>query len=347
MEKQHNRSLTIDTFRGIGILLVVLGHTAGLPTSLHNYIYSFHMPAFFILSGYLFNPNKIDTNAFNFIKAKFYRLIVPAWVLGLACGVPFIAFLYFGMEGITGKIFLQKLIGTLTGYPKVELNFLCTPIWFLFAIFLTEAIAVAAHKISKSSAILILYIIGAVGIVLSNFVTYTPFNITIAITATFFYAIGMTARKYRSTFSARQSALITISCLVIAYLTNRYSPTPISMSENFIAEPAWIFANIAGALAGTFILYYISTIIQLKPLAWIGTKTLPILAFNYYANVASDRLLTHFGIESWQLTFLLQTVALISLVIALRITPKIDKLLNGQWSPTNISADVVRSASPS
>lgn len=43
----------VDVARGIGILAVVVGHvwTRGLP---HTITYSFHMPLFFLLSGYLF-----------------------------------------------------------------------------------------------------------------------------------------------------------------------------------------------------------------------------------------------------------------------------------------------------
>lgn len=44
-----------DIAKGIGILLVVMGHL-GIPPMLSNAIYLFHMPLFFILSGLLFAP---------------------------------------------------------------------------------------------------------------------------------------------------------------------------------------------------------------------------------------------------------------------------------------------------
>jgi fucose 4-O-acetylase-like acetyltransferase len=45
----------VDAARGIGIIAVVIGHvwTRGVA---HNITYSFHMPLFFLLSGYLFRP---------------------------------------------------------------------------------------------------------------------------------------------------------------------------------------------------------------------------------------------------------------------------------------------------
>lgn len=47
----------IDVARGLGIFLVIIGH---LNTNeiLHNTIYSFHMPFFFFLSGYLNKPSQ-------------------------------------------------------------------------------------------------------------------------------------------------------------------------------------------------------------------------------------------------------------------------------------------------
>ncbi len=46
------RNLTFDIMKGIGILLVLIGHVWQLPDSIHQTIYSFHMPMFFIVAGY-------------------------------------------------------------------------------------------------------------------------------------------------------------------------------------------------------------------------------------------------------------------------------------------------------
>jgi fucose 4-O-acetylase-like acetyltransferase len=53
--KKTNRILWIDVCRGIGILLVVLGHCDPF---FNKYIYGFHMPLFFLLSGWLYNKQK-------------------------------------------------------------------------------------------------------------------------------------------------------------------------------------------------------------------------------------------------------------------------------------------------
>lgn len=53
------RDLSIDIMKGIGICAVIAGHT--FLNTIHNLIYSFHMPLFFILSGYFYKrDNKIN-----------------------------------------------------------------------------------------------------------------------------------------------------------------------------------------------------------------------------------------------------------------------------------------------
>ena len=50
------RLLWVDAAKGIGILLVIAGHVWWRPGPVHRVIYAFHMPLFFILSGYTATP---------------------------------------------------------------------------------------------------------------------------------------------------------------------------------------------------------------------------------------------------------------------------------------------------
>ena len=47
----------VDIAKGIAISLMVLGHS-GIPVGLRTWIYSFHMPFFFFVSGYTSNFTK-------------------------------------------------------------------------------------------------------------------------------------------------------------------------------------------------------------------------------------------------------------------------------------------------
>jgi fucose 4-O-acetylase-like acetyltransferase len=70
--QQAHRTLWIDFAKVIGIWLVIFGHMK-LLVSLINIIYSFHMPLFFFISGYLEKNRNIKENFINSVK----NLIVP------------------------------------------------------------------------------------------------------------------------------------------------------------------------------------------------------------------------------------------------------------------------------
>lgn len=63
-----------DILKGIGILLVVLGHTgiSGLP---YTYIYAFHMPLFFFVSGCFYKAYPFK----EILKRRSKSLLLP-WV---------------------------------------------------------------------------------------------------------------------------------------------------------------------------------------------------------------------------------------------------------------------------
>lgn len=87
----------IDVAKGIGILLVVIGHSfpdvstsAGIHVpflrGIHDVIYTFHMPLLFMLAGFLSHRILIiyttqDRN--KYIKDRFIRLMIPYFVIGL------------------------------------------------------------------------------------------------------------------------------------------------------------------------------------------------------------------------------------------------------------------------
>lgn len=74
----------IDVAKGIGMLLVIISHVeehfVGTPMAvLKGPIYTFHMPLFFFVSGYLFSTKKSFRE---FFKNKCKRILVPYFCLG-------------------------------------------------------------------------------------------------------------------------------------------------------------------------------------------------------------------------------------------------------------------------
>lgn len=75
---RNSRLTALDSLRGFGILLVVLGHTSW-SAGLVSWIFSFHMPLFFIISGMLFHERQFLDS----FKKKAARLLIPYLFFGI------------------------------------------------------------------------------------------------------------------------------------------------------------------------------------------------------------------------------------------------------------------------
>ena len=61
-EKQFISRLSwLDILKGIGIILVAVGHIY-LNEKINHWIYSFHMPLFFLAAGWVYKENPILTD---------------------------------------------------------------------------------------------------------------------------------------------------------------------------------------------------------------------------------------------------------------------------------------------
>ena len=66
----------VDSLKGLGIFLVIMGHLKP-PQIVWLWIFSFHIPLFFFISGYVFNSKKYLDNPKIFITSRFKQLIIP------------------------------------------------------------------------------------------------------------------------------------------------------------------------------------------------------------------------------------------------------------------------------
>lgn len=116
------RSAQIDNLKGLAIILVVFGHAIQNSTPsfdqniIFNYIYSFHMPLFMFLSGYVLYGKNIS------LKNKFKSLVIPfiSWYM--------LTYAINLLRGFQVDGFPQHMIKLLK-YPDNGL-------WFLLALFL-------------------------------------------------------------------------------------------------------------------------------------------------------------------------------------------------------------------
>lgn len=147
-----NRELWIDMARGIGIILVFLGHSTGNP--LIWLIYGFHMPLFFILSGYLYRTEKITV----FIKKLCLRYFVPYLCFCFANSllrVPYMMVGNYTFSGIKHGLFIYWA-GSLKGIWRQMPN--CMPLWFLPALAVSLLLFRLINTIPLKPVRLLLYL---------------------------------------------------------------------------------------------------------------------------------------------------------------------------------------------
>ena len=78
----YKRIEWIDIAKSIGIMLVILGHILPMDSILKKYIYSFHMPLFFILTGIVYSYK--DNESFcKIIEKQIKSILIPFFIFGL------------------------------------------------------------------------------------------------------------------------------------------------------------------------------------------------------------------------------------------------------------------------
>ena len=179
---KDNRILWIDCVRNIGMWLVVLGHSF-CSEDLKQYIYSFHMPLFFFLSGIFWR----EENYIRFVSHKFKTLIIPYLVFNiLVYGLYLLGIIHLFSSDV---IWYEPLLSIVFGYGAL----CCHASWFLVCLFIVENIYYGLRKYVRGYFIIIL-LVGVLGTYYIPFIKF--WDISIALVGLFFSGLGQVSRKY-------------------------------------------------------------------------------------------------------------------------------------------------------
>jgi fucose 4-O-acetylase-like acetyltransferase len=97
---KKKRMMWLDIAKGLAIILMVLGHCLSDQTALHDFIYSFHMPLFFLAAGFTMRAKPRDV----VVKSSARRLLVPYFVV---CGILF-AFAFVQPHMVNASLDTQR-----------------------------------------------------------------------------------------------------------------------------------------------------------------------------------------------------------------------------------------------
>lgn len=196
----NNRDKTLDIAKGIGILLVVIGHMP-INIDLYNTIYTFHVPLFFFISGVLYTVKPgVTTKGYIYKTAR--KTLFP--VISLA--VIFIPLLnLFNLVVGGGK--LSHLLPT---YYDV-------PLWYLYSYFEILLILFICNKIKlKIMRNITIVTLCILGYILSLQKIDIPPFVTQTLHALPYFVIGIIMKNFWSKV-ADKSILIPILLPVIVF----------------------------------------------------------------------------------------------------------------------------------
>lgn len=180
----------VDMAKGIAILLVIVGHTDY--SILRHFIGSFHMPLFFILSGYTFRCSQSIEEFCQKTKKAFCQLIVPGVILVIV-----IQFLNYFLKDYDGTLqhYILKSITSLLFFSGVEAKFAGHTIngigvaWFFVAFFLARTLYDYLNLKYREKRLALVIILSLIGILVS-YLTWLPLSFDISLAALVFIEAG-------------------------------------------------------------------------------------------------------------------------------------------------------------
>ena len=230
----------IDVARFYAMAMVFYGHfiervmLLNDPTAavLYKFIYSYHMVAFFVLSGFISRDSDLEFGFVKFFKHRFFSRLLP-FIFFTAVFIILSAIFpgdFFSLKLPTIEGYINGLVMTALGVPLF-----CVPSWFLLMIFSVEVVHYIAFRFLKTESkifkydskiligILSFYIAGYFLNLYGDFLNlakqrmYNVLFVHEAIAMYAFYLLGVYLRR-RKFLTNKTSFKVLIPCVIISFL---------------------------------------------------------------------------------------------------------------------------------
>lgn len=275
----------IDIAKGLGIVLVIIGHS-GAPDIIRKYIYGFHMPLFFIISGYLYNTPK-NGRLKELIIKKSRCYLMPYFIL---CTINLALNIFCESLSIRGnELWLstaKHILGILIGVSTNNLMPNCTPLWFLPCIFLSTLYLYFLLTFKKKPVQILMCLCGLCIVSLLRFINapQLPWHFDTAIMGSILMLIGHEI-KYRKLLTDNKLKPLYVCLLFIVgiiFISINISIKKIDMNNNIYGDFAFMFC---GSISISYVFMWIcSHIKECAIISFIGRGTIIVMGFNYFFN---------------------------------------------------------------
>lgn len=296
-----NRDSVLSICKGIAIILMVIGH-AEAPELITNFIYTFHMPLFFMAAGYFFSRRYLS-DPWPFIGKRIRGLYFPFLKWSVVFLLLHNVWFHFGIlnedygnwtGGVTHPYTLKTavtrlvlMVTSMSGYDE----FMAGAFWFFRGLLVASIVFLLLYKLLDSRTRLTPT--AAVGLICAGMVAFLALRIHFGIKLTtipnggwreiwgvFFFGAGVLFRTYKDYL--RQNWWLTACyAIFLAYAATQH----FSGMNNGCRYRDLLTLPLTG-LAGFLLVHHISTMIARRDnflnrsLAFIGDTTLYIFIFH-------------------------------------------------------------------
>lgn len=271
-----NRFDWVDWMKALGIFLVVLGHFYSIG---EKFIYVFHVPLFFIISGFL---TKKESDNRQFLRKLWYNLAVPMLIIA-TLNVMF-DWLFDFMHGTFNPMeiywFVRNVVfGMVSGFDAL---------WFVYTlillkIFFQYSFSNRCFGILAIVMLVLTYVYNHMNLSVFPFFLREPNSIVNTLTACPFFALGVFFHNFRGRLKEwNRKILLMISffcCLLIVvgcYYHNGY----VAMYCCCYGENVFLF--LIGGVAGSIMIFSITKLLGPAPkvVVIVSRGTIVILGFH-------------------------------------------------------------------
>jgi fucose 4-O-acetylase-like acetyltransferase len=289
--------------KGLGMCLIVLGHSFEETSlsSIRSFVYLFHVPLFFIISGYFFRdiyitqPTKLLINRIKSIWGPFFR-----WTLLFILLHNFFFSLYIYSEKAMFRNYSVPYYNYFDIFEKIIMAFLFKEpeqllgaFWFLSCLFFTTIIYLLINIIIKhfnlnklilTLLVIILFIFGNLMFSLNIGVPFIPWDFRLFCITLLLFHIGKIYKNFEQKIPIK--LFLAISALIILLFINKINYIKIdSIYSTFGLSVKPVLYLIFTPVLGSYFIFYVSKIIAETPLKYlfryIGKNTITILALHF------------------------------------------------------------------
>ena len=230
---------SFDILKGIGIILMIIGHLLmGQGTRLFDFIYSFHMPLFFIVTGYFYKQESLA----KLLKRNIGQLLFPYLIMCV----------------------IIIVLTQIQQSHDIQTDLKCAikgmgPGWFLLAMFWARLEFHCILKILPKFYLLLSLVISTIICLIVNYQDLPPcFSFFPSIVGLFFISVGYYIRtNLLLDYNKKYSPIFRLFGIILWLTISSYGN--VSMSECIFKLS---IIDFCGSILGTFIVYKLSQLID-------------------------------------------------------------------------------------